>query len=114
MRAARKPKEESIGWKEVGVLLEEVRSELKRVSEGQVQFREHVDQEFHLLRAEMNQRFEIVEQAIKENAQGIRKNREAIRENREAIREIRTELTSLRSDVTKLTERFEAHEKTHA
>lgn len=48
------------------VLLEEMRSEIKRLSDGQMQLNQTMERRFEELRSEMNQRFDVVEQAVRE------------------------------------------------
>ncbi len=68
------------------VLMEEVRGELKMLAEGQHQLREEMVTGFQRVREEMNQRFTLVEQAIRENSADIKKNSEDIKELQKDVR----------------------------
>lgn len=82
------------------VLLEEIRSQVAQLADGQSQLRGEMQQEFQRLRTEMDGRFAIVEQAIKTHSQDIRQLQAAVGE--------------LGRDVRSLTERFDLHQKAHA
>ena len=82
------------------VIMENVRSDVRQLADGLGQFREQTQREFAQLRSEMNERFALVEQALKEHTRQIQENTRVIEQ--------------MRQNLSGLTERFDEHQKAHA
>ena len=115
-RSSKQPSERE----QFGIILEEIRSKLERLADGYIHLDQKMEAGFQQLREEMNQRFAIVEQAIKENSDAIKENSDAIKENSDAIKGnsrdiqgLQSTVAALRQDVQHLSEWAAAHEKVH-
>ena len=82
------------------VLLEEVRTELRRVAEGYATLDRKITSEVQRLETTFGRRFDSVEHALLDNSR--------------AIRDLQQDVRTLQQDMRKLTERFEIHERAHA
>ena len=73
----------------IGVMLEEIMSRLDLLAEGQAQLDQKMDRQIGQLRAEMNERFSVVEQVIRQNSADIQKNSRDIEAVQRALVELR-------------------------
>lgn len=89
------------------VLLEEVRSELRKVAEGYRVLDEKFTREFHVLRAELEQRFQTIEFALRQATRDIQQNTNGLQQNTK-------DLQQLQQEVRGLAERIDVHERVHA
>lgn len=94
------------------VLLEDIRSKMELVIEGMNTTRSELKCEIGDFRKEVNQRFEIVESAIKHNSEKIENVRTELKSE---IQDVRTELkdveTRLSGKIDKVGARVDNHEK---
>lgn len=89
------------------VLLEEMHSEIKRLSDGQAQLGQTMDRQIGQLREEMNQRFSVIEQVVKQNSADIQ-------QNSQDIKAVQQALCELRQEVKLISDRMKEHERAHA
>ena len=78
------------------VVLEDIRSQNKRVIEAVLDLGKTMDRDIRSLREELMERISVLESAVRTNSKDIRQNTEDIRKNSEDIRGLQSEVAGLR------------------
>ena len=89
------------------VLLEEILSRVKTLADGQVQLDQKIDRQIEQLQEEMNLRFSVIEQVVKQNSGDLQKNSVDMK----AVQQV---LHELHQEVKFISNRMKEHEQTHA
>jgi chromosome segregation ATPase len=92
------------------VLLEEIRDQVQTVAEGLVGLRAHVTSEISALRTEMNERFNLVELAIKGLSVRVGNLEKGQRNLEIGQAEIKNEIKEMKLEIRKIHFRLDDHE----
>ena len=107
---ARKPSEKE----RFEVLLEDLKTEFRSVTERVVALDEKISRGVEELRADLGQRITLLEVAVKEHSQRIGGLEVAVKEHSQRIGGLEAAVTELSRDMKALKQQVELHEQAHA